>query len=135
MDKKDNLYNSYKIRNSMDRFANALSYITNQAKEEGEKKGKRSFVDAVYDIPKLQIKAGDKKEETIIMFTLIQVRDYLLTHILDLTLEQAEISAKKFAKKRIEENKKCCTSCSNDSCNRLCPIDCPDYKKPCGKAK
>lgn len=98
----------------------------------GIKKVKQDYIKYLYLLPGFAEKEENEDSRAVVCETLIFARNVLLTKVFMMTRQQIEQENKKYFNKVSLE--KCCEcfKIKEKQCRRQCPIDCPEYKKPCG---
>ena len=115
-----------------DEVKRIIEGIKKEAVKIGTKKAKKDIVDYIYIMPGLSENEKGTYMRELVHRNLITARNFLLRQIFKMTIKQIYNEEKKYNPKELFH--KCC-ECDKENveCKRLCPTDCPNYKKPCGK--
>ena len=100
--------------------------------EIGLKKAKKDYIDFIFLLPEFSEREETEYMRDIVRKILTFARNVLLNKVFMMTEQQIEKEDKKYFNK-ISLEKCCeCFKTKENICKRVCPIDCQEYKKPCG---
>lgn len=125
--------NSAAIYIHKDEVKRILEGVRKDGIEIGLKKAKKDYIDQLFLLPEFAEKEETQYMRDIVREVLTFARNALLNNVFKMTVQQINKADKEYSRKVSLE--KCCECFKNkeEICRRVCPIDCPEYQKPCGK--